>query len=240
MSKADSPTIVLDGTSADIANVQATMLAPTNAEHRRRIVNFLAMDKVESEAAAGRIAEFSLDDLRLLLSAATDTPIKPLIHEGNKRGVVAGDILANIFLMHRFDVDEPSMNKALFVMEQFAWRAKYGDGSAVPHAEKSLRDCWRAFQSVSHFWAAKRIMKGVHATKKLPIFSDDGFPVFLSLSLAIREFATTFISKRARSQVPLVGDHVMWKLSPEMSQDYFPELEKPHRLIKALKNYRAK
>lgn len=239
MSKADSPTIFLDGTTADKANVMATMLAPTNAKHRRRIVNYLAMDKVVSDSAADRIAEFSLDDLRLLLSAATDTPIKPLIHLGNKRGVVAGDILANIFLMDRFDVDEPSMNKSLHVMQQFAWTAKYSDGSVVPHTEKSLRDCWRAFQSVSHFWAAKRIMQGMRATKKLPIFSDDGLPIFLSLSLAIREFATTFVPKRARPQAPLIGDHVMWKLSPEMSQDYFPELEKPHRLIKVLKNYEA-
>ena len=80
----------------------------------------------------------------LLIPAATvqdmlDTPrLSDIIARQKallREGAIAGDILATLYLMFRFDL-RPSINRAIFVVGEAARTAKYRDGSAVHRANQ--------------------------------------------------------------------------------------------------------
>ena len=121
------PEIILDGTPHDVGWVRATMLFPNDDTARRQYFGIeLARFKVLECKDTDRL-EISACDLRLLIEAPAYDALKDITVANTKRAIVAGDILTALYLMDRFAVPEPSMNKAIFVAQEYAKTAKYGD-----------------------------------------------------------------------------------------------------------------
>jgi len=64
------------------------------------------------------------------------------------KGFTAGLVLFKIFQLHRHHKDGGSINKAIYLTEIFY------KGTDIPQSKKSIKNAWKDFKSVSHYWAA--------------------------------------------------------------------------------------
>ena len=145
-----------DGTY-DNLRVDAIMLFPNATKSREQYfaVNYARGTTAQLEDAVE--VGVGVATLRFLIDAPSYEELEAQAFICTKRALVAGDLLAALFLMHRFKVDEPSINKAIFVAQNYMSRDGFSDESKYPQSERMIRKCWTDFQPVSHFWAARRL-----------------------------------------------------------------------------------
>jgi hypothetical protein len=128
--------------------------------------------------------------------------------EATKRGTVAGDMMNLIYEMHGRGVSEPSFGKAIEGYKSFAPGKKYGDSEALKYSEQTLRNYFDEFRSVAHLWAAFRMNQGpyAYAPDGREIFHDEASLIkMLGVAKGIQEFASTFIPKRTKPALPIIG-----------------------------------
>jgi hypothetical protein len=114
-----------------------------------------------------------------------------------KRAVVAGKLISTIYLMDRLALDEPSMNKAIFVTQEWATSHKFGDRTSPLRSEAKIRECWDEFESTAHLWGAFVLNLEYQVLGSQDPFSTKTFPAFLSLAADIWDFGVTFQSQRS-------------------------------------------
>lgn len=157
-----------------------------------------------------------------------------MIVANSKRAFIAGDILMTLYLMDRFKLPEPSMNKALFVAMEFAKKATYGDGTRLNTSERMVRQCWTEYESVAHLWAAFRINQAYP-------YTDDPFidPKFLEVAVGLYRFGTGFVPARAKKKIPVLDAQKCWALPDNVPASNLKSDRIPDRLLKYLKKYKA-
>jgi hypothetical protein len=232
------PEISLDGTPLDPGWVLATMHFPNDKNLRDR---YFAVHRIRLEVLDAKESElFQVDaqTLRLLIEAPGYDQLKVLVSETAKRGIVAGDILAAMYLMDRFSIPEPSINKAIYVSRQFARKVRYGDDTKMPGWEQNIKNCWREFRPVAHLWAAFRLNQAYPFTPERTTFSS-GFADFLEVASGLLNFGFSFIPLRAKPRRPILDPSKSWALPATVQANHLDSDRLPDRLIKILKNYKA-
>ena len=162
-----------------------------------------------------------------------------MAQEAAKRACIAADILCTIYLMDRFSLPEPSVNKAVAVVQANAPTATYGDGSRMDTSETQIRKYWQEFKPVAHLWAASRINKAYPFTKDHKSMYTDDFESYLQVAQEFTVSASSFIPKRTRPPKPILDAETTWTLPASILPKSLHSKWLPDRLIEILRNYKA-
>lgn len=206
------PGIRLDGTSDDIRWVTAIMTFPRDENLRTQWFTVHNARARSQDAEDRDLLQLNAKTLRVLLNAPSYEDLRKLAAERTKQAIVAGDILSVLFLMDRFSLPEPSMNKAIHVARQYAINAKYGDGTRLNISEFKIREYWEEFRPVAHLWAAFRLNRSYPFCPEENVFTENGFAPFLEVAAALYGFGCSFIPERARLELPLLDAEESWSL----------------------------
>ena len=95
--------------------------------------------------------EIDAKSLKLMIGAPSLEEFKLKRSKIIKEATVIGDVLNIIYLMVKFNLPEPSLNKAYFVSQQFAKETKYGDGTPMAISERYIKDKVAKIQTCCSF-----------------------------------------------------------------------------------------
>ena len=233
------PRIDLKSAPDDFYKVFAVMLFPNDDALRNQ---YFAVETARVLVADERdSATLGIDAsiLRLLIDAPAHQDLTRMRAENSKQGYVAGDLLVSLYLMERFGLPEPSMNKAIFVAQKFAQNDTFGDGSKINASERMIREAWDQFMPVAHLWATILINQVYPFTSEKEMFSEQGLSPFLQAAVALYEFGIEFIPFRAKVKRPILDPATCWALPRDIRPSKLVSDRKPDYLIEILKKYTA-
>lgn len=244
------PELILTDHPHDIGWIRSVMLFPNNETLRNQ--NYAVevakyevgnIDCLTEKWIHSRTKELdipiSAECIKLLIEAPSDSELKIIRVERTKQGIVAGQILASLYLMDRLKLEEPSLNKAFFIAKEYAKRAKYGDDSKLP-AESKIKQYWKEYLPVAHFWAALEINRAYpFVADQSDCFSEKGFTQFLQAAAGICDFGIKFIPKRAKPKNPILDAEKCWILDSSIEPLHLKSDIKPEKFIKSLRKYKA-
>jgi hypothetical protein len=233
------PNIALDGTPYDISRVRSVMLFPNDDSRRDQ---YFAVERARLDVLEAKDAEhisLEVNTLRLLIDAPAYSVIKAGARDITKRAVVAGELLSILYLMNRFELSEPSMNKAIFVAQGFAKESSYGDGSKINSSERMIRKYWNEFKPVAHLWAAFRINRAYGFAPIKEVFTKEWFTPFLSVAAGLYNFGTQFVPFRPRDKKPMLNAETCWALPKSIPPSNLSTDRIPDKLIQTLERYNA-
>ncbi len=230
------PVLRFIGEIRDRFSVRAAMLFPNDPE---AIERFIAVEQTKAVIAGepdSNTRHIDIRTLRLILDSPSYPELKNQVTENSKKAFIAGDLLASLYVMDRFGIPRPSMNKAIFVVLEYAKKAEYGDGEPLPISEPTIRRYWNEFLPVAHFWAAFRLGR-VYPYSSDPLSED--IEKFLMVAQGIFEFGKGFIPQGSKSQEPILDSEKCWALPEGIQAMHLNSQRKPEKLIKILKKYKA-
>ena len=233
------PNIELEGTPQDGVWIWAVMLFPDNNALRNQL---FAVERVKYEVMDAKDKdplEVDAFTLKLLLDAPAYAALRNEVKERTKEAILAGDLLSIMYLMERFELSEPSMNKAIFIASEYAKKYKYGDESSINSSERMIRKYWNKFMPVAHLWGAFR-MNQVYpfAPGNEGVGYQDSIP-FLSAAKGLYNFGVRFIPFRAKNKKTILDADLCWKVPVHIPASNLKPDRKPTSLIKTLKKYKA-
>src|SRR6056297_2562070 len=113
------PQITLDGTADDLGWVIAVMAFPANKELRKRYFAVHKAIQSTSDHGSTAVVQMHAQALDILVNAPSYADIQARYRDATKEGMVAGDVLGTLYLMSRLGLPEPSINKAVFVAQEW-------------------------------------------------------------------------------------------------------------------------
>jgi len=233
------PILQLDGSVHDNFWVWAVMRFPNDLSAAQSCFAAEKVKAVTDGASDNEKRVLDAHTLRLLLNAPSYADLKQRSAESLKRAIVAGDLLIAIYLMERFNVPRPSMNKAIFVAMEYAKKAEYGDGTPLNKSEPMVLKCWNEFNGVAHLWAAFRIYDAYPYTPADSRLSPEGFAAFLEVAQELFQFGVSYIPKGSKSQKPILDCQKCWCLPNTIQPKRLESDRQPSLLLKTLKKYKA-
>lgn len=231
------PMLQLDGSINDNFWVRAIMHFPNDLQAAQRcfaVEKTMALIEGDSDSRKFDVDAYTL---KLLINAPSYPTLKGQIVESTKRGTVAGDILASLYLMEKFGVDRPSMNKAIYCASEFAKNAQYGDGTPLAISEPTIRKFWDEFRPVAHLWAAFRLAQ-IYPYASEP-FSPENFNAFLEVAQGIFEFGRGYYPKGSKSKNPILQGNDYWFIPELIQARRLISTRRPELLLQMLKKYKA-
>jgi hypothetical protein len=244
------PKIELDGGPHDPARIRAFMSFP-NDQVLRELYFFLA----GINDAAYRVNEDDVVNIsgkartwRLLLHRPNLRQLATGETESVKRGQVAGDVLAALYLMDRFSerepsFKEPSKRKAFFAAQEMARTDRYGDGTPMKVSDKTIDRYWEEFKPVVHLWAAFRINNTPeYSFAAVSDLMTSGFVPFLQVAAGLFHFGCSFIPSRVprRARNPILDPRQSWSLPDNIARkDLDTNAALPGRLVEIMRRYKA-
>jgi len=191
------------------------MLFPCDQKMRNAHVVRL---QARNAANGGAPVLFEPGALASLLDAPGMEQVRSAAAIGARKGVVAGDLLAMIYVDHVNQITEPSFGRALRNYGGWAASRTYGDGEPLKYAEQTLRDFWAASLSVAHLWAAYRLLCfAPFGDRAFDIFStSSSINRFLGVAKTIAAFAESFVPKRTRPEKPIIAPRVLIEIPAEI------------------------
>jgi hypothetical protein len=238
------PQVEFSSQESAVGELLALMLYPDDERKRRESFVTSEVRRLTFAPDASSLT-LSADDARALLAAPSWDEIKRVEEARAKMGFVAGQVLATLYLTHRFRGTSkyfvPSMNRAIFVAQSLAAKgALFGDGTPMPRSDRTIRTYWRNFAPVAHYWATLRLGGlGYPFSPKREALAPAHFPRFLGIANAMFRFGVQFVPEGAQPALPLLDPATAHALPPgvgfvELQSDRFPDL-----LRDLLKAYRA-
>lgn len=231
----------LDGSEPDnLFWVRAVMLFPNDLSMAQRCFAVEQIKAVTDGDSDDEKREVDTRTLRLLLNAPSYADLKEQVAESTKRAIVAGDLLASIYLMDRFHVNRPSINKAIFIAGEYAKKAKYGDSTRLAISEPMIRKCWNDFKPVAHLWAAFRVGMAYSFSPDHPNpLALENFKTFLGVAQGMYEFGRKYIPKASRPINSILSGNNYWELPKTIPARHLQTEQMPDALMKFLKKYKA-
>ena len=231
--------ISLKGNNTDGLWVQAVMYFPTD--------KFLRESWYTTEFASGLVSNLdsqatvhlTAETLTHLIDAPSHAALKEKTRVAVKRGTVVGDVLASIYLMDRFGLPEPGMNKAIHVAQRFARHAKYGDESTMRLSDRTIKKYWREYESVAHLWSAWRLNMSYRYVEDQTSLFFENLPMLLQVAAGQLEFGRTFVPARVKPRKAILDTPDIWDVPPEILPRPLDGAEVPEELIKYLEDYDA-
>lgn len=233
------PALQLDGSVHDYLWVSAVMLFPNDLSAAQKC---FAVEQLKAMTDGDSDDEMRVVDtrtIRLILDAPSYADLGKQIVENTKRATVAGDLLAAIYIMDRFNVSRPSMNKAKFVAMEFAKKAQYGDGTPLNKSEPMVIKCWNEFHGVAHLWAASRLQLNYPYAHPGSQLSPEGISTFLQVAQGLFEFGVSYIPNGSKPGNPILDPKKCWCLPNTIQARHLKSDRQPDRLLKTLEKYKA-
>jgi len=200
------PSIELLGDAHDPDRLIAVMLYPSDHTAREQyLAVHVARAQIEQAGQAGLRDSAEISIPLNLLDRLLDTPdyetLSVDVAERAKRGMVAGWLLAAIYLMARLSIErEPSVNKSIFALSRYAASSRFGDGTPIHRSEARIRDAWSEFQPVAHLWAAKELNRSYMFAPEREMLIPPHQIKFLQVAAGQLDFASAFVAYRAKKK----------------------------------------
>lgn len=204
------------GAWSTFADVFCYMIAPPDtaqpdhARARDTIVGELLSRSVQGEAG----------DVQLSAAALRHILQQPMqwkhLLEGSgeaalRGGTAAGQMLLSLLNMHASGEDV-SVSKARTIASEYFRGARSASGQKGAGSDRSLKEAWRRFRSVSHFWGAHCL--AMHGVGRNPV-DDDSLNLWLATACQLADMAIgTPVAERARrdSRVTVLDARSAWLL----------------------------
>lgn len=229
--------IVLKGFPHDSLWVQAIMYFPADKFLRDSwFTAQLVQGELLGVPKGCRKVECNKETITQLVNAPSLEELEKKKTESFKKGVLAGCTLASIYLMDHFNIDEPSINKAVHISEKFAAENQYGDSTRINKSRKSIREAFKEYKSVAHLWAALYLNKTYPYADDRELFFEK-LTFFLEISAGLLEFGTTFKPYRARPKEPILPNESMWQLPKRILPHHLESNIFPDGITHFLKDY---
>ena len=175
------------------------MLWPDDADARRLYYAADFVNGVVYESPPEAVSQWDGHLMRALVEAPSWDELKRESVRRTKRAIVAGYIYTFMFLMDRAHEILPvraaggaSIDKAMYLAGQWASDgATYGDGTRMLASRKSIKDCWREYRSVAHFWAAMEMNRAFQFAPPKEILRQAHFCTFIRAVAYMQMFGTT-------------------------------------------------
>lgn len=175
------------------------MLWPDDVDMQRRYYAADFVNGVVYESPPEVISQWDGHLMRALVEAPSWDELKRESVRRTKRAMVAGYIYTFMFLMDRARGVLPvraagcaSLDKAMYLAGQWAREgATYGDGTRMLASQKSIKDCWREYRSVAHFWAAMEMSRAFQFAPPMEILHPAHFHTFIRAAAYMQMFGTT-------------------------------------------------
>jgi hypothetical protein len=237
--------IELDGSPSDLNWVLSIMFFPNDARLREQQFTSNEIDAQCTELQDDFKVNVDVKTLKLLLSAPSKEELKRKTVEATKKAVVAGDILAMIYLMDKFKKDfpefgRPSLRKAMDFACQFGLKAWYGDGTKPPYSLKKIRACWDEYKPVAHLWAAQRISQDYAINEGTNFESVEALNKFLGVAKGIFQFGCSFVPLAAKQKLPILDRQSSWIIPNHINSLSLENGQVPERLLEYAKKYISK
>lgn len=232
------PKIILQDDLLDPFWVKSIMNFPEDKNKQDQHFAYLKTDFETRDALDSEIFNVDAKTLKLILDTPSRNDLKLEITEATKQAIVAGDVLVAIYLMDKFGLSRPSLNKAFFVSQAFAKNNTYGDGTPMAVSIRYVKERWSAFKSVAHLWGAWRLNMGYPIVDQTSLFSEE-FETFLGIAKELQDFGLRFIPLGAKPQLPIMQNDSVWLLPDKIKAITLKSYRKPDLLIKYLKKYKA-
>jgi len=181
--------------------------------------------------------------LRELLAAPSFQDMCRQEADTAKRAFIAGDYLSLLYLMRFFPglESEPSVRKAIWVIQAVAQEGRYGDGSPMPRSDTAIRACFEDFGAVAHLWGALGLRsRSTNPRLQESFSSTEIVREFLGLARTLQDFGCAFVPKRAKPRLPILDRSKIWTI-PESITPALPIISGPAPwFVDALQRYRTK
>ena len=204
--------------------IRAIQLFPNDLNSRHQYFTMLIMDYKSVESKDSDTFEIDAKSLRLIINAPSFSEFRLKAAQNIKEAIVVGDVLATIYVMVKFNLPEPSLNKAYFVSQQFS--------------ERYIKERWVKYKSVAHLWAAQRLLMKEPIPKDIDMACID-LKLFLGVAKELQTFGLNYIPLRAKPQKPVLDNESMWLLQENIEPKTLVSDIQPKYIIKTLKKYIA-
>jgi len=221
--------IVIKNTLVDGYIIQSIMNFPTN-KHLRDSWQAIHFARASlGSPAENNTSQVGGDEvLCALIDAPAFSQLQINVAESTRKGVVVGDILASLYLMHLLELPDCSLSRAIQVSSKLAKSSEYGAGPETPYSERTIKTYIKEFASVAHLWAAFRISAHFSFANSTQD-SAKSLAKFLVLSETCYQFGCSFVPHGAQYKYPIIKTEDAWVLpegtSPsELTMDDFPDI----------------
>lgn len=212
------------------------MLFPESELLRKQYISILVSANLLQEAKKNNQELISIDDVFLdeVIEAPSRDDINKLKKSAISAGIIAGELLAYMYILNITGVDEPSLGKALYIAGKVNKTRKRTGGRIFPSSEKQLRKYWTDYKSVAHIWGALLLLdefQGIEIAESLePILEQS----YLSLAKILGDFGEEFIPLRTNPPKPIL-DVDIWHIPPEyLCDDYHFQIDQMPKYVKDL------
>lgn len=151
-----------------------------------------------------------------------------------KDGMTVGTVLSLVYSMHQAGVSEPSLNKAMEVLDGG------GFGDTVHRGTKEIRQALKRMAPFAHLWAANAMLC---YTDKSPnvVPGLDGLNLFLSWAVTIRQFGISHKTSHGPKAASLIDRSECFALPDRFTPASHEEisLPLPEWVTSILRDYRA-
>jgi len=232
------PLIDIENFDSPIA-LQSAMYFPSDNDLRESyICQSLCEIETSNTSNATRISTDS-GTLSRLINSPSKKEMTKLSNKALKDGYIAGFILMTVYLMDYFNLKEPSINKAIHILERYSLEERFGDGTAIPK-EQAIKKIWKKMKPSVHLLAAKNLLDAYPLYEGKDVFrSKEHMIEFLRISATFLKFGTSFKPQRQNNMLMKMEnsfqlpDEIM-KKSLELELTLFPD-----GLLRLLDGYQA-
>jgi len=180
---------------------------------------FPSKTKVERDELSTKMSYIDLQDADLidrnndmfmanLSKILEDTPDEKILGQNvlsqAKKGLIAGDVLLQLFQMDNFKVKKPSLRKARYIVKTMGDNVSFKDGTTFVRDDSTIKKYWSEFSSVIHLWAAIRMNQQHSYVPNGKLFTEpNGLHAFMRVAALLQDFGTSYIPIGSKGKTAL-------------------------------------
>ena len=191
--------------------ITSVMLYPTDENAREEFYFVHEIGKRVDSTPDDADVTVPKESLVRLLRSSSQLAINQRAEQAKIGGMMSGDLLGLVSTMSRCGIPEPSLRKAVWVLEDAYSRPPEGR-SAIPHSSTSISKSWDDFRPVAHFWATFQLFQadpGRQGSDR-PILTERNVWDFLGYAEEFRKFGESFMPDRQRAPGALLPADESW------------------------------
>lgn len=201
----------------NILQIHAVMLYPTNECAR---IEFITASLCGLKKNWDENIQLPIGALSYLLSLPSVEDVVKRAANDAEKAILAGDILDFIAQMHFAGYKEPSVNKAIYLIQGYLSTPARGYGKRTGSSEMTIRNSWEKYKSVAHLWAAFRVYQLAPKNKFTNIvkmLAGVKLDEFLAVAEHFRLFGESFKPSRIKTHGSILPKEETWRLPEDFA-----------------------
>jgi len=184
------------GVYADMARTYGLMLWPNmDKEERNKLTTKMSYTEHQDHSQIDFENDtFGADLSKILEETPKKERLEKMVLDQAKKGLLAGDVLLQLFLLDNHGVERPTLEKAKYMVSTMGVDKKFINGSKYSRHVRNIEKHIASFRSVIPLWAAIQMNLHHPYTEHKEIFNEPkSHYKFLQVAALLREFGSSFI-----------------------------------------------